>query len=48
MKTILWMVLFMGCASSQYSASNYQDLQVLFEYIRDHPEFYEKMKQERP
>jgi hypothetical protein len=53
MKTILWLVILMimavtGCASSQYSQSSYQNKQVLQDYIRDHPDFYEKMKQEQP
>lgn len=53
MKTIICMVMLAvmaaaGCASSQYSQSSYQDKQVLEDYIRDHPDFYEKMKQERP
>jgi hypothetical protein len=53
MKTILWLVILTvvaaaGCASSQYSQSSYQNKQVLEEYIRDHPDFYEKMKREQP
>ena len=53
MKTILYLVILIvmvatGCASSQYSESSYQDRQVLQDYIRDHPEFYEKMQEERP
>ncbi len=53
MKTILWLVILTamaaaGCASIQYSQSSYQDKQVLQDYIREHPDFYEKMKQERP
>ncbi len=53
MKTILWLFILVimavtGCASSQYSQSSYQDKQVLQEYIREHPDFYEKIKQEQP
>ncbi len=52
MKTILWMLILTvvaaaGCAS-KYSESSYQDRQALQEYIREHPDFYEKIKQERP
>jgi hypothetical protein len=53
MKIILWVVMLTvmavaGCASSQYSQSSYQDKQVLQEYIQNHPDFYEKIKQEQP
>jgi hypothetical protein len=53
MKLIVWLVMLtilapVGCASNQYSQSSYQDKQVLQEYIRDHPDFYEKMKHEQP
>jgi len=53
MKTILWMVILAvmataGCTSKQYSESSYQDKQVLEQYIREHPDFYWKMKTEQP
>lgn len=55
MKTILWLVILTvvagiaaaGCAS-KYSESSYQNKQVLEDYIREHPDFYEKMKHEQP
>jgi hypothetical protein len=56
MKIILWVVIMTamagmattGCASKQYSESSYQDKEVMEQYIREHPDFYWKMKTEQP
>jgi hypothetical protein len=45
---ILLVVLAGGCATERYSESSYQDKQVLKEYIQNHPDYYQKWKEEKP
>jgi ABC-type oligopeptide transport system substrate-binding subunit len=54
MKWIMGILIFMqlaavaGCASERYSESSYQDKQVLQEYIQNHPDYYQRWKEELP
>jgi ABC-type oligopeptide transport system substrate-binding subunit len=45
---ILLLMLAVGCASERYSESSYQDKQVLKEYIQNHPDYYQKWREEEP
>jgi ABC-type oligopeptide transport system substrate-binding subunit len=52
-KTILGLLMLLvlvalGCASERYSESSYQDKQVLKEYIQNHPDYYQKWREEEP
>jgi hypothetical protein len=37
-----------GCASNRYSEESYNQPQVLHEYIRTHPEYYQEWRNEIP